>query len=100
ITLHLAAFVLPYAALIAAIGWPTLLPGALVGVAANVALRALLMRRFGHPPEGLLLHPLAVLALVAIAFNSLRWSLTGRLEWAGRRYAPRRRRVLAEEGAP
>jgi chlorobactene glucosyltransferase len=96
---HLSAFVVPYAALVASLWFSSLLWPALLGVGANVSLRALLARRFRHPLEGLLLHPVAVLALVAISLNSLRWSLTGRLEWAGRRYAARRRRLLAQEGS-
>jgi chlorobactene glucosyltransferase len=92
--LHLWMFVLPYVAL----GWTSLddsplahamlLPAAL-GVVANVWLRLLLMFRWRQPPEGVLLHPAAILLLCAIAINSYRWSRGGALQWAGRRYASR-----------
>jgi hypothetical protein len=65
-----------------------LLPAAL-GVVANVWLRLLLMFRWRQPPEGVLLHPAAILLLCAIAINSYRWSRGGALQWAGRRYASR-----------
>ena len=92
--LHLWMFVLPYGVL----GWAlsddsalaqaALVPAAL-GVGANVLLRALLVLRWRHPPEGVLLHPLSILVLCALAINSYRWSRNGRLQWAGRRYASR-----------
>jgi chlorobactene glucosyltransferase len=94
VVLYLTAFVAPYAGLGAALCgaassfWP-----ALCGVSLNVALRAALAWRFAHPVEGLLLHPLAVLGLCAIALNSWRWNVRGRLSWAGRSYEPRARRT-------
>jgi chlorobactene glucosyltransferase len=93
LALYLGCFVLPYAALfssalLAPSPNPYALP-ALLGVAANVTLRALLAVRFRQPLEGILLHPLAVLALVGIALNSARWNLRRRIEWSGRSYLPR-----------
>jgi chlorobactene glucosyltransferase len=94
IALYLAAFVLPYGALAAGlVGSTALMAPAAAGVAANTTLRALLVWRYKHPPEGILTHPAGVLALVALALNSLRWSLRGQLWWAGRAYPPRKRRL-------
>jgi glycosyltransferase involved in cell wall biosynthesis len=92
-TLYLAAFVVPYVALFgSALGlvdvwWP-----ALVGVAANVALRLVLAWRHGHPIWSVVAHPVAVLCLVGIALNSWRWSFLSRIEWAGRVYRARAER--------
>jgi chlorobactene glucosyltransferase len=65
---------------------------ALFGVAANVALRVVLVIRHRHPPAGIVFHPLAVLGLIAIGLNSFAWSRRGTLRWAGRVYAARRDR--------
>ncbi|MEQ9323183.1 MAG: hypothetical protein RIF41_28710, partial [Polyangiaceae bacterium] len=96
IALHLGVFVAPYVALVLAMaGLDQLLWPALAGVGTNVALRAVLSLRFGQPLEGIALHPLSILALCAIAFNSYRWTSLGRLTWAGRTYGPRKdRRVV------
>jgi chlorobactene glucosyltransferase len=92
LTLYAWVFLLPYAALAAAVGRPQLSPAlsaAAVGVAANLALRTMLALRFRQPPEGILLHPLGILALLAIALNSFRWSRRGAIQWRGRSYAAR-----------
>ena len=95
IGLHLAVFVAPYVALgLALMGMTALWTPAVVGVGANVLLRAVLALRFGQPPEGVLLHPLSVLVLCAIAVNSYRWSVRGRLTWAGRTYGERKDRLV------
>ena len=100
IALYLAAFVLPYVALVVGLAAvPALVVPAAIGVGANIALRGLLAWRFHHPWEGLLLHPLAVLSVVAIALNSMRWARGGRLEWAGRRYGARRDRLALREAS-
>jgi chlorobactene glucosyltransferase len=97
VALYATAFVVPYAALAAALWGPawaaSWLWPALCGVGLNGALRAGLAWRFAHPLEGLLLHPLGVLCLCAIALNSWRCSARGRLAWAGRSYQARARRV-------
>ena len=93
VALYGGVFVLPYAALLAAAGAPALLAPAALGVAANLALRALLAARFRQPPEGVLLHPLGVLALLAIAANSFRWSRRGAIRWRGRVYPSREARA-------
>ncbi len=59
------------------------LPGAL----ALFALRALLAVRFRQPAISVLLHPLAVLALISIAFESMIRTHRGGVVWRGRRYA-------------
>lgn len=88
--LHGLVFVFPYLALAAALpGGGAWLAPASTGVAANLALRAALAARFRQPPEGVLLHPLSVLVLLAIAANSFRWSRRGAIRWRGRVYASR-----------
>lgn len=90
IGLYVATFVLPYGAVLAgALGWTELLVPGLVGVGANLGARLLLAVRHGHHPASVLLHPLAVLALCAIALNSWRWARSSRIEWAGRVYPAR-----------
>jgi chlorobactene glucosyltransferase len=87
--LHAWVFVLPYAALLAAAlgaGW--LLAAGATGVAANLAMRVAMVVRLRQPPLAAVLHPIAVLVLMAIAVNSWRWSRAGRIRWRGRVYAP------------
>ena len=79
VALYLFTFVWPYVALF-------FTPLALVGVGANLIVRALLAARFSHPFSSALLHPLGVLALVGIALNSMRLFVQGRVEWRGRVY--------------
>lgn len=98
VLLYLGAFVAPYLALALALITPAfgaLLWPAATGVALNVLLRLALALRFRQPVEGLLLHPLAVLVLCALAINSYRWSARGRLLWAGRSYGNRKQRMAA-----
>lgn len=93
ITLYFLSFVAPYLVLFS--GLPgTLAPG-LVGVGANLALRGLLALRHGHSVRAALLHPLAVLALLALAVNSWRWHARGQIQWAGRSYPQRHLRGAA-----
>jgi chlorobactene glucosyltransferase len=97
VALYSACFILPYVAL--AIGLAqnhaSLLGAGALGVACNVVLRTLLAARFAQPVSGLLLHPISILGLLAIAFNSMRWSLQNRLNWRGRTYASRRERLAS-----
>lgn len=99
--LYLLAFVAPYFALILALGggesFALLLQPALVGVGLNTALRLALIVRFRQPWEGLILHPISVLALSAIAVNSWRWSRANRIVWAGRTYGARENRVVGRD---
>ncbi len=96
--LYGSAFVLPYIALAAAPQRPELLAPGAAGVAANVGLRALLTARFRHAPEGIILHPLAVLGLLGIALNSARWHFKGTIHWSGRTYTPKK--MASEKRTP
>jgi hypothetical protein len=69
----------------AATGWPAWSWLALGQVVLMVAIQASLKRRFGYPWLSVLLHPFAVLALVAIEWNSWRRTLRGgQSVWKGR----------------
>ena len=100
LALHLLVFVAPYVALAlgALLDLPALLLPGLVGVGLNVALRATLCLRYGHPWSGILLHPLSILVLCAIAVSSYRWTRRGALAWAGRVYPERERRLALTGG--
>lgn len=89
VVLLFSAFLLPYAALLLSPLLPALFAPALVGVTANVLLRAILAARHRQPLEGIALHPIAVLALFAIAANSVLWTRKGRVRWRGRTYRTR-----------
>lgn len=87
-------FVLPYLALAAGLLLDApVVQAALLGVVANLVLRSVLAVRFRQPPEGVLLHPLAVMALLSIAGNSWLWSRRGSIRWRGRSYAARTARL-------
>lgn len=87
--LYLSAFILPYLLLLVSPFVPGLWLPALLGVALNLVLRGTMAVRFGHPVVGVLLHPVAVGLLLAIAVNSWRWARAGTIRWAGRTYARR-----------
>jgi chlorobactene glucosyltransferase len=90
VVLHAWVFVLPYAAVIAGLaGVGGVLVPALLGVAVNVMMRGTLAIRLRQPVEGVVLHPFAILGLIAIAINSFRWSRRGQIAWRGRTYAAR-----------
>ncbi|HYP41789.1 MAG TPA: glycosyltransferase [Chloroflexia bacterium] len=57
---------------------------ALAQYGAAVLGRLLLAARFGYRIWDVLLHPVAIVFLIAIALNSMRWSLTGKAAWKGR----------------
>lgn len=92
LSLYSAAFVLPYLALLASPLIPGLFAPAAVAVGLNLVLRLALAARFRHSLLGVLLHPVAVLLLLAIAINSFVWARRGAIEWAGRTYAVRSKR--------
>ncbi len=92
IALYGTAFIGPYVVTALGAYRPHALPRSVkwlgwLGVAHNVALRALLARRHEQPPEGMLTQPLGVLALIGIALNSARWTHTGQIRWSGRTYS-------------
>jgi len=93
VALYVTAFVWPFVGLFGALLLPSLLVPSVAGVVANLVLRGALAVRFRQPFESVLLHPLGTLALMAIAVNSAVWTHRGRVEWAGRVYAARSRRV-------
>lgn len=88
--LYVAAFVLPYLAwpVLAALGSP-MAAAAAMGVIANLFVRLSLAVRYQHTLLSVLLHPLAVLMLMAIAINSFLWTRRGEIRWRGRVYAAR-----------
>ncbi|MFP4600577.1 MAG: glycosyltransferase [Persicimonas sp.] len=95
VAIYSGAFIAPYVGLGAALAIPGaawLLVPALIGVGANLLLRIALAWRFRQPWEGVLLHPVGVLALLAIAVNSFRWHVGDTIEWAGRTYSRKSRR--------
>ncbi|HEX9989704.1 MAG TPA: glycosyltransferase [Chloroflexia bacterium] len=61
---------------------------ALAQYGAAVLGRLLLAARFGYRAWDALLHPVAIAFLIAIALNSMRWSLTGKGAWKGRATLP------------
>ena len=101
ILLYALAFVVPWVALAAgllagAAWWPV----AAAGVVMNAAQRGALALRMRHDPRAVLGHPVGVVALLAIAINSWRWSRADRIVWAGRTYAARARRGTALPDEP
>lgn len=87
VTLYTAAFIVPYVGLFASIWAPEWLVPSAVAVGVNLVLRAVATLRFNHAPEGILLHPMAVAGLLAIAFNSYLWDRRDNIQWSGRSYA-------------
>ncbi|MDQ3928521.1 MAG: glycosyltransferase family 2 protein [Chloroflexota bacterium] len=51
-----------------------------------VSARLLLSLRFGYPALDAFLHPVAIIYVIAIELNSMRWALTGKSAWKGRSY--------------
>jgi len=96
IGLHVCCYVLPYALLamtlllIGAHRPPQqahlLLAASSVGVLANWVQRALQAHHHREPLRAVILHPLAVVVLIALGLDSWRRVRSGRVEWAGRRY--------------
>ena len=95
--LHLMFFVVPYLALplAVALGAGALAVAAAVGVGANVILRLIMARRYGHSLLSVLLHPVAVLLMMGVLLESFRWSRRGEIRWRGRSYAARAEREAA-----
>lgn len=62
---------------------------ALVGVGLNLLLRIAIGLRLRQRWWPILLHPVAVAILLAIAINSMRWSRSGDVRWRGRSYPAR-----------
>jgi chlorobactene glucosyltransferase len=51
-----------------------------------VSARLLLSFRFGYRAADAFLHPVAIIYMIAIELNSMRWALTGKSAWKGRSY--------------
>jgi len=60
----------------------------LLSYGMSVLLRWQVSQTFKLPKAQIWFQPLAALLLCAIALNSYRWSITGRLQWKGRLYRP------------
>jgi chlorobactene glucosyltransferase len=96
VALYFATFVLPWLLLGLSAVWPALLLPAAVAVSANVLQRVVLSLRWRQSLLGVAHQAIGALCVIAIALNSLRWSLRGEIHWAGRRYRSRAaRRGLA-----
>lgn len=97
IALHLLIFVAPYVALPVAVvlGAHGVAAAAGIGVAANVATRLIMAARYGHGLLSVLLHPIAVMAMMGVLLESFRWSRRGDIRWRGRSYPARARREAA-----
>jgi chlorobactene glucosyltransferase len=95
IVLYAGVFITPYVALYLAIrgiaGW--MAGPALLGVAANVVLRAAMALRLHQPSNGIIVHPISAVWFVLIALNSFRWSRRGKIAWRGRVYPARSARA-------
>jgi GT2 family glycosyltransferase len=97
VALHLVCFVAPYLALpvAALLGAWGVAAAAAVGVAANLGIRLIMARRYGHSLLSVLLHPVAVLLMMGVLVESFRWSRRGDIRWRGRSYAARDQRDAA-----
>lgn len=95
--LHLLIFVAPYVALpvAAVLGAYGVAAAAAVGVAANLGTRLIMAARYGHSLLSVLLHPVAVLAMMGVLLESFRWSRRGDIRWRGRSYPARAQREVA-----
>jgi len=77
----------PYVGVVQAIrGYHDLLVPSLIGIAANHLIRTATAIRLRQSSNGVVLHPLGLLWMMAILVNSLRRSRAGTLWWRGRRY--------------
>jgi glycosyltransferase involved in cell wall biosynthesis len=80
--LHSTMFLAPFVMLFRIRAWPVCM-----AAACTLAIRALLVIRFGHPWISVLLHPVAETILIAIGLSSWLRCKSGRgVEWKGRRY--------------
>lgn len=101
IGLYSLAFVSPY--ILAPVLAYHAHPGATFAALAllfNLALRMMLALRHHHSPSGLLLHPLGVLGLLAIAINSAIWHHRGQIRWSGRTYQAKQARGASHKALP
>ncbi|HYH83151.1 MAG TPA: glycosyltransferase family 2 protein [Longimicrobium sp.] len=77
----------PYVGLVQAIrGYQGMLWPSLIGVAANHLIRIAAAVRLRESSNGIVLHPVGLLWMIALLLNSLRRGRQGILSWRGRRY--------------
>jgi glycosyltransferase involved in cell wall biosynthesis len=77
----------PYVGLVQAIrGYHDLLWPSLTGIAANHLIRIAVAVRLRESSNGIVLHPIGLLWMIALLLNSLRRGRKGTLFWRGRRY--------------
>lgn len=96
--LYFGAFLAPFVLLPLAFWLPDgqpLLLASLVGIGANLAVRAILSLRFRQGWSGLLLHVPSIVTFFYLCINSWLWQNKGAVRWAGRTYARRRERKAA-----
>ncbi len=88
-SLYALCFVFPYVTLLVGAFSGDLAVAAFggLGVFLNITLRALIARHYDQPKEQILFHPLAVLLLIALSYNSWSWVKRRKILWAGRVYA-------------
>jgi chlorobactene glucosyltransferase len=67
--------------------WPSL-----AGVGANLLIRGVMAARFRQIANTILLHPVGIAWVLAIAVNSFRWTRRGEITWRGRSYPARHAR--------
>jgi len=87
--LYIGTFLVPFVGFAAGLimGHQTLMLASAVAISAQLMTRFVLAVRHSQPVEGILLHPLSIVAFCAIAINSMVWNLKGEISWAGRTYA-------------
>ena len=84
---HIAPWLL-LAGAVAAASFSLFVPAA-IGVAVNLLLRGLLVKRLGQPVVGALLHPVGAALVLAIQWQALTRHLSGTAShWKGRSYPP------------
>lgn len=77
----------PYVGLIQAIrGYGLLLWPSLIGIGANHLIRVAIAVRLRQSSNGIVLHPVGLLWMIALLLNSLRRGRRGYMFWRGRRY--------------
>ncbi len=84
--LYIVAFLVPWLLLAASFLAPSLLLVGVVGVAANVFVRALAVTTHAHPWWSTFSHPFLVLVFLFVAARSWWWAMKGRVFWRDRSY--------------
>jgi chlorobactene glucosyltransferase len=102
ILFNFATSVLPFVSLAAIIAGAlpeNLLPVVLAQIGLLLAIRLSLSVRFSMSYAAVLVHPIAMLVVIAMALNSMRWVLlAGGSRWKGRSYEFRKRNLATIQG--